>query len=96
MSTWKKVERGFYIMPGTRYGVVADGYTPGKSHQAEVGTGYEGFIAGEWAVVRFAEVVSVDKAPDHNDGETMLWEITMREARRMAEIYHRHDIGKEG
>lgn len=85
---WKKVERGYYVAVGTPYAVVADGYEPGQhvgaSRDFDHHTGqgqYEGFIAGEWAAVRFYNVIeSVEQAPNHNDGDNLDWFDTKREA----------------
>lgn len=83
---WAKVDRGYYVAPGTTYAVIADGYRPGQHIGAEASTGYEGFIAGEWAVVRFQDVVKdVVHAPAHNDGDNLDWYDTMRDAKADAE-----------
>lgn len=79
--TWTKVERGFYRLDGTRFAVRSDGYDKSNSIGAEESTGYEGFVGGEWAVVRYSDY---DLAHD-GDGDNMDWWPTMREARADAE-----------
>lgn len=86
MSRWVKIERGFYRLDGTLYAVMADGYgAPSKSIGAH--PGYEGFVGGEWAVVRFRDEADfLDRG-----GENLDWYDTMRRARADAERRARHD-----
>lgn len=73
---WMKVDRGYYVLPGTPYAVMSDGY---ERHD-------KNFFGGEWA----AERVSVADGGYEgfigvNDPEgicdNLAWFSTMREAK---------------
>ena len=76
---WDKVKRGFYRLRGTLYAVQADGYAPSQSISADAH--YEGFIGGEWAVIRYRD----ERDFEQGDGENLDWFSTMRDARARAE-----------
>jgi hypothetical protein len=79
--TWKRDGRGRQVSADGRYAVEADGYEPGQHVGAtgdwEYGSGYEGFIAGEWAAI----IVATDDNID--------WFSTMREAKAACERHAR-------
>lgn len=81
MTTMKfrKVEAGCYATDDGRYAVVVDGYEKGKHVGAtddwKSGSGYEGFIGGEWAAVYDARGGAAN-----GEGENLDWFATKREA----------------
>jgi hypothetical protein len=79
-----KIARGWYATEDGTMAVIADGYEPGKTIGAEEGTGYEGFIAGEWAacVDPYARL-----REDHQAGSNLDWFDTKREAIDFLEDY---------
>ena len=83
---FNKVEAGHYATEDGRYAVMVDGYEPGKHVGAEGdwkhGSGYEGFVGGEWAAVYYKN----GDGPDGHD-ENLDWFPTMREAKAYAESH---------
>lgn len=77
--TFKKIKRGCYATEDGTYATVVDGYERGQHVGAEGdwkhGSGYDGFVGGEWAAV-----YDPNGRADHNGGENLNWFATKREA----------------